>query len=85
MVAVSISAMHIRRFVSSHTRLYGFEISAICADWYIASAVCKEEKRDKSTYSPRFIRIDLMVAMQSLDSFLFFAGLNRRTEIIKLS
>ena len=34
-VAVSTSAMHIRRFLSAHTRrLYSFEISATCADGY---------------------------------------------------
>jgi hypothetical protein len=48
-----------------------------------ASAMRKKEKRDKNINSPRFIRNDLMVAMQSLDSF--FASLNRRAEIIKLS
>jgi len=37
-----------------------------------ASALRKKEKRDKNIYSPRFIRNDLMVAMQSLESFFFF-------------
>ena len=35
----------------------------------IASALSMKEKRDKNTNSPRFSRNDLMVAMQSLDSF----------------
>jgi len=34
-----------------------------------ASALRKKEKRDKNINSPRFIRNDLTVAMQSLGSF----------------